>query len=158
MILLSTCHSWIRVFSADFLSKLSKLFGGESWHQLGWFEHPAKLIENYKKMPLGGDKNEHFTCFHSSCQWGLKQQFARVLLDTNWGYFQLIFKLTLPDVNWKNPQIVSSEDHAKHCFKTKLTLVTKDGKSTSVCSLYGQLSQSQIADFPAFIPSKSFDL
>ena len=35
---------------------------------------------------------------------------------------------------------------------------TEDGKSTSVFSLYGQLSQGRMADFPAFIASKSFDL
>ena len=35
---------------------------------------------------------------------------------------------------------------------------TKDRRSTSVCSLYGQLSQGWMANFPAFIASKSFDL
>ena len=28
--------------------------------------HLAKLIEPYKKCPLGGAKDEHFSCFHSS--------------------------------------------------------------------------------------------
>ena len=31
-------------------------------------------------MPLSGAKDEHFSCFHSSCQWGLKgsgQQFQK---------------------------------------------------------------------------------
>ena len=37
-------------------------------------------------------------------------------------------------------------------------LNTEDGRSTSVCSLYGQLSQGRMDDFPAFIASKSFDL
>ena len=37
-------------------------------------------------------------------------------------------------------------------------LITEDGKSTSVFSLYGQISQGRMADFPAFIASKSFDL
>ena len=35
---------------------------------------------------------------------------------------------------------------------------TEDGRSTSVCLLYGQLSsQSQMANFPAFIASKSMN-
>ena len=37
-------------------------------------------------------------------------------------------------------------------------LTTEDGRSTSVLSLYWQLSQGQMTDFPAFIASKSFDL
>ena len=38
-------------------------------------------------------------------------------------------------------------------------MTTEDGRSTSgVCSLYGQLSQGRMANFPAFIASKSFDL
>ena len=32
---------------------------------------PAKLIESYEKMLLGGAKVDHFSCFHSSCQLGL---------------------------------------------------------------------------------------
>ena len=46
--------------------------------------------------------------------------------------------------------------------RTKLEIITvlytEDGRSMSVCSLYGQLSQGWMADFPAFIASKSFDL
>jgi hypothetical protein len=34
----------------------------------------------------------------------------------------------------------------------------EDGRSTSLYSLYGQLSQGRMADFPALIASKSFDL
>ena len=33
----------------------------------------------------------------------------------------------------------------------------EDGRSTSLCSLYGQLSQGRMADFPVFLASKSFD-
>ena len=36
-------------------------------------------------------------------------------------------------------------------------LATEHGSSTSVFSLYWQLSQGRMADFPAFIASKSFD-
>ena len=35
---------------------------------------------------------------------------------------------------------------------------TEDGRSMSVFSLYWQLSQSRMANFPAFKASKSFDL
>ena len=35
---------------------------------------------------------------------------------------------------------------------------TEDARSTRVFLLYGQLSQGRMADFPAFIASKSFDL
>jgi hypothetical protein len=35
---------------------------------------------------------------------------------------------------------------------------TEEGRSTSLCSLYGQLSQGRMANFPAFIASKSFEL
>ena len=41
-------------------------------------------------------------------------------------------------------------------FFTHLT--TEDGRSTSLCLLYGQLSQGLMANFPAFIALKSFDL
>ena len=42
-----------QIFSPEFLSKIYKLFGNENWH-------PAKLIEPYKKMLLGGAIDEHF--------------------------------------------------------------------------------------------------
>jgi hypothetical protein len=43
-----------QIFSADFLSKLYKHFGGENWN-----------------LPLGGAKDEHFSFFQWSCQLGL---------------------------------------------------------------------------------------
>ena len=39
-----------------------------------------------------------------------------------------------------------------------VVIFTEDGRSTTVFSLYWQLSQGRMADFPAFIASKSFDL
>ena len=50
---------------------------------------------------------------------------------------------------WPKPNI--------HLWKT-LALGTEDGRFTSICLLYGQLSQGRMANFPAFIASKSFDL
>ena len=40
----------------------------------------------------------------------------------------------------------------------KYTMSTEDGRSMSVFLLYWQTSQSRMADSPAFIASKSFDL
>ena len=31
----------------------------------------AKLFKSYEKILLGGAKDEHFSCYHSSCQLGL---------------------------------------------------------------------------------------
>ena len=39
-----------------------------------------------------------------------------------------------------------------------LSTATDDGRSTTLCLLYGQLSQGWMADLLAFIASKSFDL
>ena len=39
-----------------------------------------------------------------------------------------------------------------------ISIVTEDGRSMSVFSLYWQLSLGRMANFPAFIASKSFDL
>ena len=48
---------------------------------------------------------------------------------------------------------------AFHICLFKISLQsTEDGRCTSVCSLYGQLNQGQMVNFPAFIASKSFDL
>ena len=61
-----------QIMSAGFLSKISKLFGRWKSSSIRLIWHPAKVIESYKKMPLGGAKDEHFSCFHSSCHWGLR--------------------------------------------------------------------------------------
>ena len=45
--------------------------------------------------------------------------------------------------------------HTNYWFGSRKT---EDGTSMSLCLLYGQLSQGRMADFPAFIASKSFDL
>ena len=69
-----TFISWFfldQILSGEFLSKVSKLFSRWKLPSIGLIWHPAKLFESYKKMPLGGAKDEHFSCFHSSCQWGL---------------------------------------------------------------------------------------
>ena len=59
-----------QILSAEFLSKISKF-----WEVKIDINRviltSAKLIEPYKKITLGGAKDEHFSCFHRSCQLGL---------------------------------------------------------------------------------------
>ena len=55
--------------SADFLSKLKKLFGGENWHESSYFDTLPSLL-SFLKLPLGGAKDEHFSFFQRSCQLG----------------------------------------------------------------------------------------
>ena len=59
------------LFESDFVSWIfiKKFHTCSTSIELIW--HPTKLIESYKKMSLGGAKDEHLSCFHSSCQWGL---------------------------------------------------------------------------------------
>ena len=68
--LYTPCPFWIRLCQLNFYQKFPKF---RRWKltsiELIW--HPVKLIESYKKMHLGGSKVEHFSCFHSSYQWGL---------------------------------------------------------------------------------------
>jgi hypothetical protein len=56
------------ILSADFFSKISKLFWRWKLTSIGLFWHSAQLIESSYK---GGSKDEHFSCFHMSCQTGL---------------------------------------------------------------------------------------
>ena len=56
--------------SAEFLSKISQLCWQWKWTFIKLIWKPAKLIESYKHC---GAKDEHFSCFHSSCQWRLRQ-------------------------------------------------------------------------------------
>ena len=62
-----------QILSAAFLSKISKLFWRWKLTSIRLIWHPAKLMESHKKMLNGGVKEEHFSCSHSSCQWGLKR-------------------------------------------------------------------------------------
>ena len=67
--LLSPCLFWIWLCQLNFYQKFWR------WKltsiELIW--HLAELIESYKKNLLGGSKDEHFSCFHSSCHLGLKE-------------------------------------------------------------------------------------
>ena len=49
-----------QILSAEFLSKISKLFWRWKLTSIGLIWHSAKLIESYKNMPLGSVKDEHF--------------------------------------------------------------------------------------------------
>ena len=73
-ILLSPCPFWIRfcLLSDEFSSKISKLFWRWKLTSIRLIWLPAKLNLSYKKqVPQVGTKDEHFSCFHSSCKWGL---------------------------------------------------------------------------------------
>ena len=64
------------LFGSDFVSwfffkKLQFFFEGETdINQLNLTPCCAHLVLH--TIPLYGDKDEHFSCFHSSCQWGLR--------------------------------------------------------------------------------------
>ena len=48
-------------------------------------------------MPLGGAKDEHFSCFHRSCQLGLNQEFYLIT-------FRRLHMEIRPNGNgWKSP-------------------------------------------------------
>ena len=49
-----------QILSAEFLSKISNIFWRWKLTSVGLIWQPAKLIESYKKMPLGCIKLEHF--------------------------------------------------------------------------------------------------
>ena len=56
-----------QILSADFLSKLFKLFEGENWNQSGYFDTLPQLI---KVAPIGGFTYEHFFTFARQAQQG----------------------------------------------------------------------------------------
>ena len=52
MALSTPCPFWIRFLSAEFLSKISKLFLSWKLTSNGFIWHPAKLIESYKEFTI----------------------------------------------------------------------------------------------------------
>ena len=66
-----------QILSAEFSLKISKFFWSRKLTSI-W--HPAKLIQSYKKIPLGGGKDEHFSCLHISCQWVLNSLFDHKII------------------------------------------------------------------------------
>ena len=66
-ILLSPCPFWIRFFLLNFYKNF-QTFSEIELTSIGLIWNPSKLIEPYKKCT----KDEIFSCFLSSCQWGLK--------------------------------------------------------------------------------------
>ena len=60
-----------QILSAEFLTKISKLFCRWKLTWIGLIWCLAKLIESYKKcLQKKAATNEHFPCFYSSCQIG----------------------------------------------------------------------------------------
>ena len=84
-------------------------------------------------MPLGGAKDEHFSCFHSSCQWGLSpsngpnQQITPH--PTRWHY-PLITYLSS---KWPN-NLWTKFVNSGHCVQAAST-----ASSVVLCPLYLQL-------------------
>ena len=72
-------------------------------------------------------------------------------------YFDLYTLISCSENNKTNSWTLESLNYFWTLMKT-VPLTMEDGRSTSVCSLYGQLSQDRMTNFPAFIASKSFDL
>ena len=83
---------WIRACQLNFYQKFPNFFCGENWHL--W--QPVKLIEYDEKMPIGVAKEEYFSCFHSSCLWGLSHHLYNTC-GINWDIF--LTKLPLPHAN-----------------------------------------------------------
>ena len=104
--------SWISIKNPNWRWKLASI--GLIWN-------PAKLL-SLKKMPLGGAKDEHYSCFHSSCQWVLRL-FSKCLVEPFlgplrskevWGWVMRFW----PQKVWKvtfwffgRPQSVKSQHH-----------------------------------------------
>ena len=63
--LYTPCPFWIRFLAAEFLSKISKTF---SEAKIDTLPSSLSLIKN----ALCGSKEGYFSCFHRSCQLGLK--------------------------------------------------------------------------------------
>ena len=64
--------------SADFLIKSSKLFWRWKLTSIGLF-WPLPSSLSIIKITLGGAKDEHFSCFHSSCHLGLRKNNIKYL-------------------------------------------------------------------------------
>ena len=65
----SPCHFWIRFCQLSFHRLFSNFFGGENWHESGWFDTLSSSLILIKGAP--GSKDVHFSCSLSSCQLGL---------------------------------------------------------------------------------------
>ena len=95
VILLSPCPFWIRCCLLNFYQKIPNFFVGENWHKLNWANLKHCVLQN---KPLNGARNEYFSWFHSSCQWGLRPEqsilhfftyFSQRLSDQEWEWLLL---------------------------------------------------------------------
>ena len=60
-----------QILSADFFfQKFPNFFGGESWHQSGYFDTAAQLIKSYKSCPFVALKMRIFLAFQSHARQG----------------------------------------------------------------------------------------
>ena len=89
------------------ISLISKLFYWWKLTSIRLIWRPAKLIESYEKMSLGGDKADHFSCFHSS---GLRYGYLR---DKEPIWANVVFAIVVRSfmwhtLSWKNKETKAS--------------------------------------------------
>ena len=65
----SSCSCWIKFCHLNFFQKFPNFFGGENWHQMGYFDIKLSLIK--VASGLGGSKDDQFSCFPALSQAGL---------------------------------------------------------------------------------------
>ena len=87
------CPFGIRFLLAEFLSKISKLSWRWKLISIGVNLTPWQAHWAFKKMPLGGGKDEHFSCVYSSCQLGLKKKTKHIKFWQLYGFFFLFISL-----------------------------------------------------------------
>ena len=61
---------WIRLYQLNFYQQFATIFWRWKLTSIGLIRVTSSL--SLIKMSLGGAKDEYFSCFHSSCQLGLK--------------------------------------------------------------------------------------
>ena len=84
-IILSPCSLWIRYCQLIFFQKFPNFFWKWKLTSIRLFSHLAHFIESDKSCPLGGSKDEHFSCFNMTCQ-----------IDTGWTVNHSVFLCILP--------------------------------------------------------------
>ena len=104
--------------------------------------------------------------FQDSVEWKSPVDFSMRLGESHrkindpWIHFKTKSKLrrdsSFFQFGWR--ELGKSYHNGLIIFMKLCVWLTEDRRSTSVFSLYWQLSQGQMADFPAFIASRSFDL
>ena len=112
-------HNWhfppLLLFGSDFVSwffyqKVLNFFGSKNWHQSGYFDTLSSLL-SLIKVALRSSKDEHFTCFHMSCQTGLMIHSKFKLKQKKINVMTLLCTFT----SFSPPYVISST-----CIKTPI--------------------------------------